>query len=87
MYGPRFGLELFWKKIWKEAGLSMAHQSTFGWTLMPEMRDLRFDESVGGSIVIPKQTRPVTLVARFNTGLDKEGKPKTITFKNISCAN
>ena len=77
----------YWKKVWTVVGLSLAHQSTFGWTLMPEARDLRFDEGVGGSIVIPKQTKPFTLKARFNTGLQKQGKPKTITFKDISCAN
>jgi len=76
----------YWKKIWQDNGLSLAHQSTFGWTLMPETRDLRFDEGVGGSIVIPIQTEPFTLQAHFSTGLKKEGKPRLITFKNISCA-
>ena len=77
----------YWKKVWMDVGLSLAHQSTFGWTLMPESRDLRFDEGVGGSLAIPKQTKPFTLKARFNTGLEKEGKAKTSTFKDISCAN
>jgi len=77
----------YWKKIWKDVGLSQAHQATFGWTLMPETRDLRFDEGAGGSIVIPEQTRPFTLRVHFNTGLYKEGKPKVITFKDVLCPN
>lgn len=77
----------YWKEVWADVSLSLAHQATFGWTLMPEIRDLRFDEGVGGSLVIPRQTKPFTLKARFNTGLNKEGEAKIITFKDISCAN
>jgi len=77
----------YWDKPWKDTGLSLAHQSTFGWTLMPETRDLRIDEGVGGTVAIPMQAKPFTLKARFNTGLNKEGKPKIIEFKGITCAN
>ena len=75
----------YWKKQWQEVGLKPAHQATFGWTLMPESRDLHIDEGVGGSVVIPMQTKPVTLTAHFKTGKDKSGKPKTIVFKELSC--
>jgi len=75
----------YWKKQWQEVGLQPAHQATFGWTLMPESRDLRVDEGVGGSVVIPMQTKPFTLTAHFKTGKDKTGKPKTIVFKEVSC--
>jgi hypothetical protein len=76
----------YWPPRWEETGLSQAHQSTFGWTLMPEERDLRLDESVGGSVVIPTQTRPFTLAANFPTGADKQGRTKTIVFGDIRCA-
>jgi len=76
----------YWEKVWKKTGLSLAHQATFGWTLMPETRDLRYDEGVGGSIVIPMQTRPFTLKASFNTGLKKESEPRVVIFEDISCA-
>ena len=75
----------YWKKQWQEVGLSAAHQATFGWTLMPESRDLRTDEGVGGSVVIPMQNKPFTLTAHFKTGVDKNGKPKRIVFKEVSC--
>lgn len=77
----------YWTIIWQTIGMSLAHQSTFGWTLLPETRNLQPDESAGGSIAIPMQTKPFTLVAHFNTGPDKNGAPKTITFKDVSCAN
>lgn len=76
----------YWKKVWKKTGLSLAHQSTFGWTLMPETRDLRLDEGVGGSVVIPRQSEPFNLEARLVTGLNKQGPVKVISFRNITCA-
>lgn len=76
----------YWKKIWTDIGLSPAHQATFGWTLMPETRDLRFDEGAGGSIAIPLQTNSFTLKASFRTGMKKDGKIKTVTFRDIACA-
>jgi hypothetical protein len=75
----------YWPEKWREAGLPQAQQSTFGWTLMPEVRDLRLDESVGGSVVIPMQSRPFTMTANFHTGLDKKGTIKTIVFEGVQC--
>jgi hypothetical protein len=77
----------YWKQVWEKIGLSLAHQSTFGWTLMPETRGLLYDESVGGSIVIPMQTKPFTLKIRFNTGPEKNGRPRILTFQGVLCAN
>ncbi len=82
---PRIGRD-YWPEQWRQTGLPQAHQSTFGWTLMPEVRDLRLDEGVGGSVVIPWQTQPFTLTANFHTGADKRGKTKTIVFEDIQCA-
>ena len=72
---------------WRKAHLPLAQQSTFGWTLMPEARDLRLDENVGGNIVLPWQSRPFTLRANFSTGADKQGPHKTIVFGNIECVS
>jgi len=77
----------YWPGKWREVGLPQAQRSTFGWTLMPELRDLRLDESVGGSVVIPMQSRPFTLTAHFHTGLDKKGKIKTIVFEGVQCVS
>jgi hypothetical protein len=75
----------YWPAKWQLTGLSQAHQSTFGWTLMPEVRDLRLDESVGGSVVIPLQSLPFTLTMNFHSGVDKQGPLKTIVFKDLEC--
>ena len=75
----------YWPDQWRDTGLTQAHQSTFGWTLMPEVRDLRLDEGVGGSVVIPMQTRPFTLTMKFHTGADKQGPLKTIVFEDLKC--
>lgn len=75
----------YWPEKWEQSGLTQAHRSTFGWTLMPEVRDLRLDERVGGSVVIPWQSRPFTLTMNFHTGAGKQGPLKTIVFKDIEC--
>lgn len=77
----------YWPDKWREAGLPQAHQSTFGWTLMPEVRDLRLDEGVGGSVVIPMQTRPFKLTMKFHTGADKRGPVKTVVFEDLQCVS
>jgi hypothetical protein len=76
----------YWIDKWQAVGLSLAHQATFGWTLMPEARDLRLDESAGGNIVFPHQSKPFTLNAHFKTGMAKQGKIKTVIFEDVSCA-
>jgi len=81
---PRIGRD-YWPEKWRETGLSQAHQSTFGWTLMPEVRDLRLDEGVGGSVVIPMQTEPFKLTMKFHTGADKQGPVKTVVFEDLQC--
>ena len=75
----------YWPEKWDRSGLPQAQRSTFGWTLMPEKRDLRRDEGVGGSVVIPWQQQPFTLRMNFHTGADKQGPLKTIVFEDIQC--
>ncbi len=77
----------YWREQWRETDLPQAHRSTFGWTLMPEARDLRLDERVGGSVVIPKQTKPFTLIMNFHTTADKQGRVKTVAFEGIECVS
>lgn len=76
----------YWPERWREAGLPQPQQSTFGWTLMPEVRDLRLDEGVGGSVVIPMQTQPFRLTMTFHTGADRLGPVKTVVFEDLICA-
>jgi hypothetical protein len=83
---PRLGRD-YWPPRWAEAGLPQAQQSTFGWTLLPESRDLRPDEGAGGSVVIPRQDQPFTLSMNFHTGRDRQGPVKTVIFEDLECTN
>jgi len=75
----------FWKSLWQKINISQANRSTYGWTLMPEIRDLQKDEGVGGSIPLPMLSEPFTIIANFPTGKNKNGRIKTVTIKNIKC--
>ena len=75
-----------WAETWEKTGLSQAHQSTFGWTQLPESRDLRQHEHAGGNVVVEWKDEPFTLVATFRTGADKTGKSRTITVENLTCS-
>lgn len=81
---PRLGRD-YWPSHWEAAGLPQAQQSTFGWTLLPETRDLRPDEGAGGSVVIPQQDQPFNLTMNFHTGADKQGPVKTVIFEGLTC--
>lgn len=76
-----------WTKVWQQTGLTQAHQSTFGWTQLPETRDLRQHEGAGGNIVVEWQDKPFKVIANFHTGADKSGKTRTITVENLTCAS
>jgi hypothetical protein len=77
----------YWPPRWEAVQLPRAQRSTFGWTLMPEARDLRLDESVGGNVVIPMQDGPFTLTMHFPTGADRQGPVKTVVFEGLRCAS
>ncbi len=77
----------YWPQRWDQSDLPQAQRSTFGWTLMPDVRDLRLDESVGGSVVIPWQEQPFTLIMNFRTGADQKGPLKTIVFEDLECVS
>ena len=74
-----------WAAVWQQAGLPQAQQSTFGWTQLPESRDLRAHEHAGGNVVIPWQDQPFTLTANFRTGADGNGPVRTIVFRDLRC--
>jgi len=75
----------YWNKQWDDVKLQQSYRSTFGWTLMPEVRDLRAGEGVGGSIPIPMQTENFSLTLNFATGENKKGKIKSVKLPNIHC--
>ena len=75
----------YWKSVWKEMYIPLAHQSTFRWTLLPEELDFRSNEGEGGNIILPYSTKPFTLKAEFKTKADKSGKPIKVRIDGIQC--
>lgn len=75
-----------WTSVWHSLEVPLASQSTFRWTLLPELLDFRPDEREGGNIILERQNGAYTLTARFMSGEDKRGKPVDAIIENIHCA-
>lgn len=75
----------FWMGKWKSIDLPLSHQSTFGWTLLPEQRGLFPDEPVGGNIAIPYTEIPFSVHLLFKTGRKKSKVPINVLLENLSC--
>jgi len=74
-----------WTRVWDSIALKPAFQSTFGWTQLPESRDLRKQEHAGGNVTIPWHNKPFKLIARFKTRLDKSGETRKVVLENLQC--
>jgi hypothetical protein len=77
----------YWKARWQQMHIPLAHQSTFRWTLLPEQLNYLPDEREGGNIVLPRDTRPFTIEARFDTGPERGGQPIHVTLDKLQCAD
>jgi hypothetical protein len=75
----------YWNALWEKLGMPMANRATFGWTQLPEVRDLRPFEPVGGNVALLPPSGRFRLEARFATGAHKQGKDITVTLDNLSC--
>ena len=76
----------YWKTVWSEMQIPLAHQSTFRWTLLPETLNFQPDEREGGNIILPRDDKPIQIQASFPTRADKSGTPIKVNFNNIQCA-
>lgn len=74
-----------WDALWDEISLPLANRATFGWTQLPEQRDLQPDEPVGGNIVLDGDIRKFNLEAHFLTGTHKRGGMLKVRFQDIDC--
>ncbi len=75
-----------WTARWNALHVPLAAQSTFGWTQLPETRDMQPDETVGGNVPIVPPAGKFTLTARFRTGVTGAGRPVEISVPGLSCA-
>ena len=74
----------YWNALWEKLGVPMANRATFGWTQLPEVRDLQPSESVGGNVVLPSPGR-FRLEARFATGARKQGRDIVVILDDLFC--
>ena len=75
-----------WPPLWEKMHIPMASQSTFRWTLLPEVLDFQPDEAEGGNVVLSRTDRPFILKANFAVGKNKAGKAIQAQIKNLRCA-
>jgi hypothetical protein len=74
-----------WRATWEGIKAPLAHRSTFGWTQLPTVRDLRPAEPVGGNLALVPVSGPFTLEARFATGENKKGPEWVLKIPDLSC--
>lgn len=75
----------YWQQQFDELGVPDATRAAFRWTQLPERRDLRVDEPVGGNITLPPLAGPFTLLLRFDIGRQR-GDRLVLRFSQLSCA-
>lgn len=75
-----------WTTRWTALNVPLAAQSTFGWSQLPESRDLYPQETVGGNISLLPPAGRFTLMASFRTGSNGEGKLLELIMPNLSCS-
>lgn len=75
----------FWNQQWQALQVPMANRSTFGWTLLPESRDLQPDEGVGGNITLTATQQPFDLIANFLRGDGNERSTVTVQLTQLRC--
>lgn len=76
-----------WERAWTQADVEPAQRATFGWTLLPEARDLQPDEPVGGNLTLVRTSEPLTFEAVFKTGPNKRGGEIQLRYENVQCAS
>lgn len=75
----------YWDARWDRMNLPAANRATFGWTQLPEVRDLRPDEPVGGNVPVAPPSGRFSLEARFATGENKSGPEIVVRVDNLKC--
>ena len=75
----------FWNRVWETMQAPPASRATFGWSQLPENRDLQPEEPVGGNITIVQPRGPFTLEMPFATGQDKKGPEIVARIKDLVC--
>lgn len=75
-----------WDARWQALNVAPAARSAFGWTQLPDARDLQTDEPVGGNFAIERPSGAFTLVAIFPIGSAKGTRSVRIPIEHLRCA-
>jgi hypothetical protein len=76
----------YWDGRWEVLSVPDRSRATFGWTQLPEVRDLQPGEPVGGNVALKPVAGPFALEARFSTGADRRGPELVIRVPGLRCA-
>lgn len=76
-----------WSALWEQLDVPAASRATFGWTQLPERRDLHPNEPVGGNVALAPVAGPFRLEARFATGPNRDGPELTVSLAGLRCAS
>lgn len=74
----------YWQQQFDQLQVPYATRAAFRWTQLPEQRDLRTDEPVGGNITLPPLAGPFTLVMHFDIGRQRDDKLE-LRFPQLHC--
>jgi hypothetical protein len=74
-----------WDAVWEQMAVPDAGRATFGWTQLPDIRDLQPGEPVGGNLAVVPPQGNFTLQASFKTGVAKDGPVIRFNVPELSC--
>jgi hypothetical protein len=75
----------YWDRQWDALAAPRASRATFGWTLLPESRDMQPGESVGGNITVRRPVGPLSIEFHFLTGKSKDGTDVVARIDGLLC--
>ncbi|GMQ91485.1 MAG: hypothetical protein BMS9Abin11_0794 [Gammaproteobacteria bacterium] len=80
----RFSRE-HWDELWRKLKVPDGPRVTFGWAQLPNARDLRYQEPVGGMVMLVPTTGPISLLMDFRTNADKKGPAIRVWLHGLRC--
>ena len=75
----------YWTDVWKRLDVPLANRSVFNWTQLPEQRDLRPAESVGGNLSLVPPKGSFVLEAHFPQGAARDKGEMVVRVENLHC--
>ena len=74
-----------WNARWTQLNIPLASRATFGWTQLPESRDLLPGEWVGGNVAVVAPSEAFSVEAIFDTGANRRGPKIKIKADKLKC--